>query len=46
MSWLQDKMRWLWKESGEVEAVPDNSANALKVTLAKNFDELVTKRMS
>merc|ERR1711910_270502 len=25
------------------EAVPDNSANAVKVAVAKNFDELVTK---
>merc|ERR1712004_322017 len=36
-------------KSGEVEAyikseaVPDNSANAVKVAVAKNFDELVTK---
>merc|ERR1712140_152955 len=36
-------------KSGEVEAyikseaVPDNSANAVKLAVAKNFDELVTK---
>jgi hypothetical protein len=26
-----------------VEPVPDNSANAVKVAVAKNFEELVTK---
>jgi len=26
-----------------VEPVPDNSANAVKVAVAKNFDDLVTK---